>query len=131
MLVVYFSNPSSNNTHRFVEKLGVPSLRLPFKKADGTPEVDEPYVLITPTYGAGHAAGAVPASVVRFLNNPINRGLIRGVVASGNTNFGANYARAGKTVAEKCRVPLVHTFEILGMSPDVSAVQSALIQEQL
>lgn len=129
MLVVYYSHPSSNNTHRFVEKLGVPSLRLPLKKADGVPEVHEPFMLITPTYGAGNAAGAVPASVIRFLNNPTNRSHLRGVVGSGNANFGANYAKAGKAVAEKCQVPLIHTFEILGMQPDVAAVQHALTQE--
>lgn len=131
MLVVYYSHPTSNNTHRFVEKLGSASLRLPSKKSDGVPEVTEPFVLITPTYGAGHDAGTVPAPVVRFLNNPANRSLIRGVVGAGNANFGASYAKAGKIVAEKCKVPLIHTFEILGMDPDVSAVQHALTQEQL
>src|SRR6476619_4149021 len=49
--VVYFSSVSEN-THRFVGKLGVPAVRIPLH---GRIEVDEPYVLVLPTYGGGHA----------------------------------------------------------------------------
>ena len=43
--LVYFSSVSEN-THRFVEKLGMPATRIPLH---GRIEVDEPYVL-----GAAH-----------------------------------------------------------------------------
>ncbi|EUA90551.1 nrdI Flavodoxin like family protein [Mycobacterium ulcerans str. Harvey] len=46
--LVYFSSVSEN-THRFVQKLGLPATRIPLH---GRIEVDEPYVLILPTYGA-------------------------------------------------------------------------------
>ena len=49
--LVYFSSVSEN-THRFVEKLGVPAIRIPLH---GRIEVDEPYVLVLPTYGGGRA----------------------------------------------------------------------------
>ena len=49
--LVYFSSVSEN-THRFVQKLGVPATRIPLH---GCIEVDEPYVLVLPTYGGGRA----------------------------------------------------------------------------
>ena len=49
--LVYFSSVSEN-THRFVEKLGRPATRIPLH---GRIEVDEPYVLVLPTYGGGRA----------------------------------------------------------------------------
>ncbi|MCW1069283.1 class Ib ribonucleoside-diphosphate reductase assembly flavoprotein NrdI, partial [Streptococcus anginosus] len=44
--IVYFSS-QTNNTHRFVEKLGYDAVRIPIHGE--TPVVDEPYVLICPT----------------------------------------------------------------------------------
>ena len=73
--LVYFSSVSEN-THRFVEKLGVPAIRIPLH---GRIEVDEPYVLVLPTYGGGRATpdindgGYVPKQVIAFLNNEHNR----------------------------------------------------------
>src|SRR5207245_11774506 len=85
--VVYFSSVSEN-THRFVEKLGLPAIRIPLH---GRIEVDEPYVLVLPTYGGGRATpdindgGYVPKQVIAFLNNEHNRSLIRGVIAAATT----------------------------------------------
>ncbi len=67
--LVYFSS-RSENTHRFVEKLGVAALRLPVDAAEEPPEVEEPFVLVSPTYGGGGEKGAVPKPVIRFLNKP-------------------------------------------------------------
>ena len=47
----------------------------------------EPYVLVLPTYGGTGGEGSVPKQVIRFLNDPQNRQLIRGVIGAGNTNF--------------------------------------------
>ena len=52
MLVVYFSS-ATRNTERFVEKLDLPSKRIPLHKTEPPLVVDEPYVLICPTYGGG------------------------------------------------------------------------------
>ena len=90
--IVYFSS-ASRNTERFVERCDFPSRgidvrRIPLAPADGALHVDAPYILIVPTYGGGDARKAVPPQVKRFLNDPANRSWIRGVFASGNTNFG-------------------------------------------
>lgn len=125
MNLVYFSNVS-NNTHRFVEKLDTPALRIPVKQTDSPLFVVEPYLLVLPTYGGGREGGAVPKQVIKFLNEATNRALIRGVIASGNTNFGSTYCLAGEIVSKKCVVPIVHRFEILGTGEDVLAVQAIL-----
>lgn len=123
-LIVYFSS-TSENTHRFVERLGLPAVRLPLHWEDGF-RVDEEYVLIVPTYGGGNLRGAVPKQVVRFLNDPHNRALARGVIASGNTNFGTAYGIAGDIVSAKLQVPYLYRFELLGTSEDVARVRDGL-----
>ncbi|MBA3040905.1 MAG: class Ib ribonucleoside-diphosphate reductase assembly flavoprotein NrdI [Rhizobiaceae bacterium] len=123
--LVYFSS-RSENTRRFVEKLGGYALRLPMDGSDEPPMVDEPFVLVTPTYGGGEDKGAVPKPVIRFLNNQHNRSLIRGVIAAGNTNFGEAYGRAGKIIADKCAVPFLYRFELLGTEEDVANVRQGL-----
>jgi protein involved in ribonucleotide reduction len=133
--VVYFSSVSEN-THRFVQKLGLPAVRIPLH---GRIEVDEPYVLILPTYGGGkvngpdadpgsNAGGYVPKQVIAFLNNEHNRSLIRGVIAAGNTNFGAEFCYAGNVVSRKCGVPFLYRFELMGTAEDVEAVRAGLAE---
>lgn len=125
--LVYFSSVSEN-THRFVQRLGLPSQRIPLKPADGFLRVDEPYVLVAPTYGGGNQGGAVPRQVVTFLNDEHNRSLIRGVIAAGNTNFGEAYCLAGKIISAKCHVPYLYGFELLGTAEDVIRVREGLGQ---
>ncbi|MCM2398127.1 class Ib ribonucleoside-diphosphate reductase assembly flavoprotein NrdI [Rhizobium sp. S95] len=123
--LVYFSS-RSENTRRFVEKLDLGGLRLPVDASEEPPEAEAPFVLVTPTYGGGSEKGAVPKPVIRFLNNPRNRSLIRGVIAAGNTNFGTAYAIAGDIVSARCGVPFLYRFELLGMAEDVDNVRQGL-----
>lgn len=119
--LVYFST-KSGNTRRFVEKLGLPASRIPLSRDDQPLRVDEPYILIVPTYGDGDPLSSVPPQVIRFLNDEHNRSLIRGVIAGGNTNFGEAFGLAGRVVARKCRVPLLYRFELMGTAEDVRRV---------
>ena len=126
--LVYFSSVTET-THRFVQKLGMPAIRIPVKSAEGTITVEDPYVLVLPTYGSGKRAGTVgyvPKQVIKFLNNEHNRSLIRGVIAAGNTQFGAEYCFAGDVVASKCNVPYLYRFEMMGTAEDVEAVRGVL-----
>ncbi|MWV49168.1 class Ib ribonucleoside-diphosphate reductase assembly flavoprotein NrdI [Rathayibacter sp. VKM Ac-2803] len=128
--LVYFSS-SSGNTHRFIEKLGRPALRIPLHaRRDGTKldtlHVEKPYVLVLPTYGGGNGGGAVPKQVIRFLNEPGNRAQLRGVIGAGNTNFGEAYCLAGDIIARKCEVPHLYRFEVFGTPDDVRAVDEGL-----
>ncbi|AZG48778.1 class Ib ribonucleoside-diphosphate reductase assembly flavoprotein NrdI [Gordonia insulae] len=130
-LIVYFSSVSEN-THRFVEKLGMRAERIPVLGDPTLFTVDEPFVLVLPTYGGGKAtgdrAGYVPKQVIKFLNNTHNRALIRGVIAAGNTNFGEEFCYAGDIVSRKCSVPYLYRFELMGTTDDVDCVRSGLTE---
>ncbi|HKO22332.1 MAG TPA: class Ib ribonucleoside-diphosphate reductase assembly flavoprotein NrdI [Candidatus Eisenbacteria bacterium] len=128
-LLVYFSSVSGN-TARFIEKLGARAVRIPLHSTDPALVVDEPYVLVTPTYGGGQGRGvekgAVPKQVIRFLNDERNRGLIRGVISAGNTNFGEHFCIAGDIISRKCHVPHLYRLEVFGTPEDVERVNAGL-----
>ncbi|PPB50326.1 class Ib ribonucleoside-diphosphate reductase assembly flavoprotein NrdI [Arthrobacter pityocampae] len=123
--LIYFSSVS-DNTHRFVMKLGVRAARMPVLTRDPTLRAARPYVLVLPTYGGTTGKGAVPRQVVKFLNNEQNRNLLRGVIGAGNTNFGETYCLAADIVAAKCNVPVLYRFEVMGTSEDVARVTQGL-----
>ncbi len=123
-LLVYFSS-QSENTHRFIQRLAFPARRIPLDDAQ-TFSVSEPFILLTPTYGGGGAKGAVPRQVIRFLNDECNRAWLRGVIASGNTNFGEAYCLAGDIIAKKCAVPVLYRFELLGTAQDIDNVRKGV-----
>ncbi|MFZ9744325.1 MAG: class Ib ribonucleoside-diphosphate reductase assembly flavoprotein NrdI [Aquiluna sp.] len=124
--VVYFSSVSEN-TKRFVDKLGVKTVRIPLKTEDAAEFVhSQDSVLVVPTYGGGNEGGTVPKQVIKFLNNPENRKHIKAVIAGGNTNFGDHFCRAGDIVADKLGVPVLYRFEITGTPEDVNEVKERL-----
>lgn len=125
--LVFFSSVSEN-TRRFVDRLGVPRVRIPLRpRVEGHLQVARPFVLVLPTYG-GERVGAVPKQVVGFLNDSVNRGLLRGVITAGNTNFGEHYCLAGPVISRKCRVPELYRFELLGSDRDVARVRDGLAE---
>jgi protein involved in ribonucleotide reduction len=127
--LVYFSS-ASENTHRFVTKLQLPASRIPLHQPEAF-RVDQPYVLIVPTYGggstfAGRDTNYVPKQVIKFLNQQHNRSLIRAVIAAGNTNFGDSFCFAGDVISQKCVVPYLYRFELMGTPEDVARVREGL-----
>lgn len=125
-MLVYFSS-QSENTHRFITRLGLPAWRIPLDKAQRL-QVDRPYILVVPSYGGGSARGAVPAQVIQFLNDEANRRLLRGVIAAGNRNFGAGFCLAGDIIAQKCQVPYLYRFELMGTADDIANVKAGVTQ---
>jgi protein involved in ribonucleotide reduction len=123
--LIYFSSVS-DNTHRFVAKLGIDAARLPLYTSEPTLLATRPFILVLPTYGGDKGVGAVPRQVVKFLNVEQNRSLLRGVIGAGNTNFGETYCLAADIIAAKCRVPLLYRFELMGTSDDVARVKQGL-----
>ncbi|MFF2842773.1 class Ib ribonucleoside-diphosphate reductase assembly flavoprotein NrdI [Paenarthrobacter sp. NPDC057981] len=123
--LIYFSS-TSENTKRFVQKLGRDAARIPLYSQDPPLQALEPFVLVLPTYGGTNGEGSVPKQVIRFLNDPRNRERIRGVIGAGNTNFADNYCAAGDIVAVKCKVPHLYRFELMGTPEDVDRVNQGL-----
>jgi protein involved in ribonucleotide reduction len=132
--IIYFSN-RSENTKRFVEKLGYErSFRIPMKWDERVPFlVAKPYVLFVPTYGSGNDGYSIPASVKKFLNVSANRRLMKAIVGFGNTNFGTHYCKAAEMIASKAGVPILARIELLGTPEDVQLVQQKMreLSEQL
>ena len=128
-LLVFFSSVSGN-TARFVEKLGLPARRIALHSNESPLVIDEPFVLVTPTYGGGQGRGvekgAVPKQVIRFLNDERNRRNIRGVISAGNTNFGEHFCVAGEIISRKCSVPHLYRLEVFGTPEDVARVRDGL-----
>ena len=124
-MLVFFSS-TSENTARFIDKLDLPALRLPLKTADaGLFRIDQDFVLVTPTYGAG-SKGFVPKQVIAFLNQEENRVRCRGVVGSGNRNFFEDYCKAADIVSAKLQVPVLYRFELAGTQDDIEKVTEGL-----
>lgn len=123
--LVFFSS-GSGNTARFVARLGRQAARIAMSPKVALPDVLADYVLICPTFADGEGRGAVPKQVIRFLNDPARRAGLRGVIGSGNRNFGETYALAGHVIAQKCKVPLLYTFELAGTEIDIARVNDGL-----
>lgn len=123
--LVYYSS-ASGNTRRMVERLGLAATQLP-RQPDAIPTVmTAPFVLICPTYADRLGRGAVPKQVIRFLNLPGNRALLRGVIGSGNRSFGDTFALASRIIAEKCSVPLLFRFELAGTEEETARIRDGL-----
>ena len=108
MMVVYASR--TGNVNRFVDKL---ELGLARARVEELHEVDEPYILITYTTGFGQ----VPEPVEDFLQK--NHGRLKGIAASGNRNWGVNFARSADLISARYQVPVLAKFELSGTSRDV------------
>ncbi|KAB8299419.1 class Ib ribonucleoside-diphosphate reductase assembly flavoprotein NrdI [Bifidobacterium apri] len=128
--VVYFSS-ASENTARFIAhcrlpEVGINVYRIPLRPKDAPLVVNEPFVIVVPTYGGGDISKALPPQVRRFLNDRGNRSQLRGVIASGNTNFGDAFCAAGDVIAAKCHVPFLYSFELTGTPEDMRKVREGL-----
>lgn len=124
--IIYFSNVSEN-TKRFVEKLDKNANRIPLKWDDANPFLaKEEYVLVVPTYGGGNGQHAIPKAVRKFLNIRENRDNLRGVIGTGNTNFGEHYCKAAEMISAKTGVPLIARVELLGTEEDVNKITERL-----
>lgn len=111
MLIAYDSK--TGNVKRFIAKLNMPAVQIDEKMT-----VDEPFLLVTYTTGFGQ----IPERVAAFLKR--NFHLMRGVAASGNRNWGANFARSADLIAEQYRVPVVYKFELSGTRQDILSFES-------
>jgi protein involved in ribonucleotide reduction len=124
--IVYFSN-YSGNTKKFVERLGEnEAIRIPITDSGGSITVDQPFVLLVPTYGGGEERAAIPRQVRSFLNVKENRALLRGVVGFGNTNFGEHFCKAADLISAKTGVPVIARVEIFGTEDDLNKVKERL-----
>ena len=71
-------------------------------------DADEPFILITPSYNMEE----IVDEVEEWLNSSLY--YLRGVVGSGNRNFGKAFCVSANLIAEDYDVPLLANFELRG-----------------
>ena len=111
MKVVYFS--FSGNVCRFIKKTELTNV-MEITQNNCSERIEEPFVLVTGTIGFGE----VPQPVQMFLD--VNDDLLKAVAASGNRNWGQNFAKAGRSISERYQVPLLLKFEVQGTADDIN-----------
>ncbi|MBZ8172114.1 class Ib ribonucleoside-diphosphate reductase assembly flavoprotein NrdI [Staphylococcus cohnii] len=111
MKVVYFS--FSGNVRRFIKKTELTNV-MEITQNNCSERIEEPFVLVTGTIGFGE----VPQPVQAFLD--VNDDLLKAVAASGNRNWGQNFAKAGRSISERYQVPLLLKFEVQGTVDDIN-----------
>ena len=106
--VVYLS--LTGKTRQFVKKLNWDFIEI--SRKNPTVQMEEPYIVITPTYGE-----QVANFFYEFIDFGENRSLLKGVAGSGNRN--TSFCSNARALAVKYEIPLLHCFENQGTDKDV------------
>ncbi len=110
MKVVYLS--LTGKTRQFVKKLDWDFVEI--SKKNPVCQMEEPYIVITPTYGE-----QVANFFYEFIEFGENQSLLKGVAGSGNRNFNKSFCSNSRELASKYGIPLLHCFENQGTDKDV------------
>lgn len=95
-------------------------------KIAGGEQVNHPYILMTPSYGSPRTKGHTPKPVVEFLKT--NHEHMVGVLASGNTNFGEDYCKAGYNISRRFQVPLLWRIDLRGNTDDIDTIDRGIAE---
>ena len=112
-MIVYASR--TGNVHYICSQLNLPRIEI----YEGL-QVTEPYILVTYTDGFGQ----VPVIVQGFMEK--NASYCKGVIVSGNRNFGSNFARAGDVLQEQYSIPIIGKLDLRGQSQDYNEIAQAI-----
>lgn len=123
--LVYYSS-ETGNTAAMIAKTGLEAFRIPISPKDDQLVVEQPFVLVVPTYAAFDGRGALARQVRNFLDADDHASLIRGVIGGGNTNFGETYCLAAKMISDKYRVPVLYRFELRGTLTDAQNIRTGM-----
>lgn len=116
-MIVYASR--TGNVRNIVGRLdsSIPTMEL------DSQEVTAPYFLFTYTDGLG----GIPKEVNDFLlSSEVNRKYLRGVIASGNTNFGIeNYCGSAIKISRWLDVPIIRQIDLRGNKDDIATINKS------
>lgn len=113
MKIAYFS--LTGNNVKFLKKTNIDHSELVCIKPDLNLKMEEDFILLTSTIGIGE----IPEIVIDFLNYEDNHKHLKGVVGSGNKNWGIRYCLAAKNIAKMYNVENIFNFELAGNQHDV------------
>lgn len=121
--MIYYISRTGNVKH-IVGKLDLPSCEL-----TSDLKVNHDFLLFTYTDGLGK----VPSKVLDFME--INHHHCKGVIASGNTNFGeALFCKSANTISKLFNVPIVRKIDLRGNELDLEIIKkyyTDIIREDL
>lgn len=116
--IVYFTK--TRQTEAFVNKFKDLISNSIIKIEDGL-VMDNPYILLTSTYGFGN----VPEEVEEFLKLEKNKQQLIAVMSSGNKNWGSErFANSGNIISKQFDVDLIGKYELAGTQKDVEKLVS-------
>lgn len=105
-MIVYASR--TGNVEYIVNKLNLPSIKI-----EKGLTIKQPYFIFTYTDGLGE----IPSKVSEFLLN--NYSYCKGVIASGNTNFGVNnFCGSADKISKMYNIPIIRKIELRGFEHD-------------
>ena len=111
----------TGNCKRFVDMCEIPEGDVIYLQ-DIDCDIDFDYILITPTFGFGE----VPVAVSKFLKE--NHNHLKGVVGSGNKNWGERFANASEIISKEYDVPLLMKIELHGSKKDISEFKKIYLE---
>lgn len=109
-MIVFASR--TGNVRSIINKLNVPTVEM----KEGM-IVNYPFIIFTYTDGLGEA----PKKVLEFLD--ANYTFLRGVIASGNTNFGIGYCVSADVISQQYNVPIIRKIDLRGNQNDIDAIE--------
>lgn len=116
-MIAYTSR--TGNVRHIVSKMQLPSVEITSNLI-----CSKPFILFTYTDGLGD----VPLIVQQFMEN--NHENCRGVIASGNSNFGHTvFAQSADKIHAKYGVPIVRKIELRGFQNDYDAILKFYMNE--
>ena len=111
----------TGNCKRFVDMCEIPEGDVIYLQ-DIDYDIDFDYILITPTFGFGE----VPVAVSKLLKE--NHNHLKGVVGSGNKNWGERFANASEIISKEYDVPLLMKIELHGSKKDISEFKKIYLE---
>jgi len=122
VLVVYLS--LTGNTRRFVEKLDMKSLEI--NQMQPEVEVNEDYVFILPTY-----SDELTDIAERFITYKNNKKYLKGIIGSGEKNFGTKYIFSAKDLSKRVNAPIIFDFEKSGNNTDIETFKKEVYRIEI
>lgn len=110
-MIVYTSR--TGNVKYIIEKLNLPSSEI----KEGL-VIHCPYFLFTYTDGLGE----IPKHVKEFLLEEENQNNLKGIIVSGNINFGHYFCKPAELIHKTYNVPIIRKIDLRGTQEDINEI---------
>lgn len=112
-MIVYASR--TGNVQYICSQINLPKIEI----REGL-QITEPFILVTYTDGFGE----VPVIVENFMEK--NASYCKGIIVSGNRNFGSNFARAGDFLQSRYSIPIIRKLDLRGHAQDYREISRVI-----